>query len=71
MKTKIASFVINNAEDLHNAVTAYVSGRHLSETLIEGPDRLEVFEETLSDQSTVFSIGFAHSTAAQRKREKE
>jgi hypothetical protein len=72
MKEVIAKYAFVNAEQLANALSHRVEGRHMSEVLmIGGIDRLELIEETLSDKSKVYNMRLCASTAAERKRERE
>lgn len=70
LKIGAASFIMNNAEELFQALSHYSKSERQA-MLPEDFDRFEVKEKYLSDRSVVLDFGFRTSTYQQRKCEAE
>lgn len=62
-KEQVASFTFNNAQELHHVLQWAFTTRTGWNTLVEDFDRMEIYEETLSDKSKAFSIRFTSAAA--------
>ena len=78
MKSALATYVVNNADDLQKAINAAIAAagaedwnmRSASCVYTNGFDRATVQLETLSDGSKVVNLVFHNATAAQKRRER-